>query len=80
MARPPYRDPHYWVTTKSKLYCALGAHDVSTGTRVRYRRNDYRQLGSCEACLAAAGLVQTRRVTLVRDDGFDARRRRSGDE
>lgn len=77
--RRAHRDPHYWVTSQGALWCAYGSHRVVSGSRLRYRSGDHRQLGSCEDCLKRAGVVPGRRVTMAGDEDVRAKRA-GGDE
>lgn len=71
------RDPHRWWQVRLRGWCARGSHDVAGGTWMRTRRDDHRQLHSCEACLVQAGIARpTRAVTL--SGGFDVRAKRAG--
>lgn len=79
--RMPF-SPYRWVEVTAVLHCHLGDHDVARGTWVRYRRGDYRGLGSCEPCLAARGIPRPtgsrRPVTLNGAGAVDVRARQVG--
>lgn len=51
-------DPHFWTQVQRSLFCARGSHDVPAGKWMRYRKDDYRRLGSCEDCLGAVGITR----------------------
>lgn len=72
-------DPHFWTQVRIRLYCALGAHHVETGTWVRQRRGDHMRAASCETCLTNQyGISRpTRSFTFV-GDAEDVRSRQSG--
>ena len=78
----PPRDPHYWVQVRSRLWCALGGHDVGAGRWLRYRRDDHRGLGSCEDCLRPVGVYRMPRpfTSSLPDTAPDVRARQTGDD
>lgn len=71
-------DPHYWTCTTSRLFCSLGEHYVGAGVWMRFRRGDYRRLGSCEDCLRKQYGLERPSRPVVLTQGFDVRSRRAG--
>lgn len=79
--------PYRWMQVHTHVWCALGGHGVLAGGWVRYLRNDYRGMASCEDCLKQRGVTRPqpaprapRAFTFVDDRAEDVRARQSGDD
>lgn len=75
------RDPYRWWQVNRHAWCARAAHEVPAGTWMRTRRDDHRQLHSCEVCLAALGvtrLVRPDRPFTFNGEAPDVRARQTG--
>lgn len=77
------RDLHRWWQVRLRAWCARGdGHEVIPGTWMRTRRDDYRQLHSCEACLAKEGIHRPERsfTSSASTDAPDVHAKRLGDD
>ena len=83
-ARKPF-DPHRWTQVHTRMRCTLGDHDVYAGAWMRFRKDDFRQMGSCEDCLQGRGITRPRTLparpfTFTRKRATDVKARQVGDE
>lgn len=84
MAASRRRDPWRWFQVRVSMWCALGAHRIGADVWMRTRKDDYRELYSCETCLAKVGVARPAppppRPVRMREGTPDVRRRQCGEE